>query len=148
MSAATTTFAPRLKRSLGLGSLVLYKIILIQPTAPMPQFGVAYENAGGHVVTLILIGKVAMLFTALICGRMANVYPNDGSAYASRGFHASPGCLTGGVGRCISATFRERGLSCAMVSARPVSMNNLPATDWERYAREAPLFRPKSISPA
>lgn len=97
MSAAPATPAPGLKRSLGLGSLVLYGIILIQPTAPMPLFGVAYEKAGGHVVTLILIGMVAMLFTALSYGRMANAYPNAGSAYAyvSREFHAAPGYLTG-----------------------------------------------------
>lgn len=98
MPAATTISAPLLKRSLSRGSLVLYRIILIQPTAPMPLFGVAYEKAGGHEVFLALIGKVAMLFTGLSCGRMANVYPNAGSAYASRGFHASPGYLTGGVG--------------------------------------------------
>ncbi|MBP7142964.1 MAG: APC family permease [Opitutaceae bacterium] len=89
--------APTLRRSLGLGSLVLYGIILIQPTAPMPLFGVAYEKAGGHVITLILIGMVAMLFTALSYGRMANAYPNAGSAYAyvSREFHPAPGYLTG-----------------------------------------------------
>lgn len=97
MSAAPAPSAPGLKRSLGLGSLVLYGIILIQPTAPMPLFGVAYEKAGGHVVTLILIGLVAMIFTALSYGRMANAYPSAGSAYAyvSREFHAAPGYLTG-----------------------------------------------------
>lgn len=97
MPAFATTSTPSLKRSLGLGSLVLYGIILIQPTAPMPLFGVAYEKAGGHVVTLILIGLVAMMFTALSYGRMANAYPNAGSAYAyvSREFHAAPGYLTG-----------------------------------------------------
>ena len=96
-AAATVASAPSLKRSLGLGSLVLYGIILIQPTAPMPLFGVAYEKAGGHVATLILIGLVAMMFTALSYGRMANAYPNAGSAYAyvSREFHAAPGYLTG-----------------------------------------------------
>src|SRR5215471_21662030 len=88
---------PGLKRALGLPALVLYGIILIQPTAPMPLFGVAYEKANGHVVTLILIGMVAMLFTALSYGRMANAYPNAGSAYAyvSREIHPAPGYLTG-----------------------------------------------------
>jgi amino acid transporter len=77
--------------------LVLYGIILIQPTAPMPLFGVAYDKAHGHVVTLILIGMVAMLFTALSYGRMANAYPSAGSAYAyvSREIHPAPGYLTG-----------------------------------------------------
>src|SRR5215831_5996428 len=89
--------APGLKRVLGLPALVLYGIILIQPTAPMPLFGVAYDKASGHVVTLILIGMVAMLFTALSYGRMANAYPNAGSAYAyvSREIHPACGYLTG-----------------------------------------------------
>src|SRR5204862_1275383 len=89
--------ATSLKRALGLPALILYGIILIQPTAPMPLFGVAYEKANGHVVTLILIGMVAMLFTALSYGRMANAYPSAGSAYAyvSREIHPAPGYLTG-----------------------------------------------------
>jgi len=88
---------PGLKRALGLPALVLYGIILIQPTAPMPLFGVAYDKAHGHVVTLILIGMVAMLFTAISYGRMANAYPSAGSAYAyvSREIHPAPGYLTG-----------------------------------------------------
>src|SRR5215510_6937118 len=86
-----------LKRALGLPALILYGIILIQPTAPMPLFGVAYDTANGHVVTLILIGMVAMLFTALSYGRMANAYPSAGSAYAyvSREIHPAPGYLIG-----------------------------------------------------
>src|SRR5262245_2562137 len=86
-----------LKRALGLPALILYGIVMIQPTAPMPLFGVAHEKAHGHVVTLILIGMVAMLFTALSYGRMANAYPSAGSAYAyvSREIHPAPGYLTG-----------------------------------------------------
>src|SRR5256885_16684021 len=92
-----STPVPGLKRALGLPALVLYGIILIQPTAPMPLFGVAYDKANGHVVTLILIGMVAMLFTAISYGRMANAYPTAGSAYAyvSREIHPAPGYLTG-----------------------------------------------------
>src|SRR3989475_8092817 len=88
---------PGLKRALGLPAVVLYEIILIQPPAPMPLCGVAAEKANGHVVTLILIGMVAMLFTALSYGRMANAYPSAGSAYAyvSREIHPAPGYLTG-----------------------------------------------------
>jgi putrescine importer len=86
-----------LKRVLGLGSLVLYGIILIQPTAPMPLFGASASIAHGHVVTTILIGMVAMLFTAISYGRMANAYPSAGSAYTyvSREIHPSLGYLVG-----------------------------------------------------
>jgi len=88
---------PSLKRVLGLPALILYGIILIQPTAPMPLFGAAAVAAKGHVVTIILIGMVAMLFTAVGYGRMANAYPSAGSAYAyvSREIHPAPGYLVG-----------------------------------------------------
>lgn len=88
---------PSLKRVLGLPALVLYGIILVQPTAPMPLFGAAAVKAQGHVVTLILIGMVAMLFTAVSYGRMANAYPSAGSAYTyvSREIHPALGYLVG-----------------------------------------------------
>src|SRR5512139_1379354 len=98
---ATSSLAPgpelRLRRALGLPALILYGIILIQPTAPMPLFGAAAVKAQGHVVTAILIGMVAMLFTAIGYGRMANAYPSAGSAYAyvSREIHPSLGYLVG-----------------------------------------------------
>jgi amino acid transporter len=88
---------PGLARVLGLWSLVVYGIVLIQPTAPMSPFGVVSQKAEGHVVTTILIGMVAMLFTAVSYGRMAAVYPSAGSAYAYVGhtIHPSLGYVTG-----------------------------------------------------
>src|ERR1017187_1822853 len=96
-SANSPMAQPGLKRSLGLSALILYGIILIQPTAPMPLFGAAAIEGKGHVVTAILIGMVGMLFTAISYGRMANVYPSAGSAYAyvSREIHPSLGYLVG-----------------------------------------------------
>jgi amino acid transporter len=88
---------PRLRRSLTLWDLILYGIIVIQPTAPMPAYGV-FSNAGqGHVVTSILIAMVAMVFTAMSYGRMARVYPSAGSAYTYVGseLHPSLGYVTG-----------------------------------------------------
>jgi putrescine importer len=86
-----------LNRVLGLRELVLYGIVLIQPTAPMPVYGVVCEQAKGHVVTTILIGMVAMLFTAMSYGRMARAYPSAGSAYTyvGRELHPALGYLTG-----------------------------------------------------
>ncbi len=88
---------PGLARVLGLWSLIIYGIVLIQPTAPMPPYGVVSQLAKGHVVTTILIGMVAMLFTAVSYGRMAAVYPSAGSAYAYVGhtIHPSLGYATG-----------------------------------------------------
>ena len=94
---SSSASGPGLKRVLGLSSLVLYGIILIQPTAPMPLFGAAASLANGHVVTTILIGMVAMMFTAISYGRMANAYPSAGSAYTyvSREIHPALGYFVG-----------------------------------------------------
>jgi amino acid transporter len=96
-SAAAVSSAPRLRRTLTLWDLILYGIIVIQPTAPMPAYGV-FSNAGqGHVVTSILIAMIAMVFTAMSYGRMARVYPSAGSAYTyvGRELHPSLGYVTG-----------------------------------------------------
>jgi len=97
MTLASSNPPPTLKRALGLSALVFYGIVLIQPTAPMPLFGAAAVQGKGHVVTAILIGMVAMLFTAISYGRMANAYPSAGSAYAyvSREIHPALGYFVG-----------------------------------------------------
>jgi putrescine importer len=100
MATSTSTSqspAPRLRRSLTLGDLILYGIIVIQPTAPMPAYGVFSNAGGGHVVTSILIAMIAMVFTAMSYGRMARVYPSAGSAYTyvGRELHPSLGYVTG-----------------------------------------------------
>ena len=94
---AASVGPPTLRRALGLPQLIIYGLVLIQPTAPMPLYGEASRVANGHVVTLILIGLVAMLFTALSYGRMANAYPAAGSAYTyvGRELHPALGYLTG-----------------------------------------------------
>src|SRR5580692_5180337 len=96
-AAASQSPQPGLKRVLGLSGLIFYGIILIQPTAPMGLFGAAAVQGGGHVVTAVLIGMVALLFTAISYGRMANAYPSAGSAYAyvSREIHPSLGYFVG-----------------------------------------------------
>ncbi len=88
---------PKLRRVLSLWDLILYGIVVIQPTAPMPVFGVVSERAHGHVVTAVLIAMVAMLFTAISYGRMAKVYPSAGSAfsYVGQEIHPALGYLTG-----------------------------------------------------
>jgi len=88
---------PSLRRTLTLSDLILYGIIVIQPTAPMPAYGVFSNAGGGHVVTSILIAMVAMVFTAMSYGRMARVYPSAGSAYTyvGRELHPSLGYVTG-----------------------------------------------------
>jgi len=89
--------APRLKRTLTLWDLILYGVVVIQPTAPMSVFGVLSERGRGHVVTMILIAMVGMLFTAVSYGRMARAYPSAGSAftYVGQEINAGFGYVTG-----------------------------------------------------
>ena len=100
MSAEATgvTKSPvSLRRALTLWDLILYGVIVIQPTAPMSVFGVLSNRGRGHVVTTILIAMIAMLFTAISYGRMARAYPSAGSAFTYVGQEINPalGYVTG-----------------------------------------------------
>jgi putrescine importer len=92
-----TAYEPTLRRALRLRDLIFFGIVIIQPTAPMPMFGVVAREARGHVVTTVLIAMIAMLLTAVSYGRMARVYPSAGSAYAyiAGEFGAAAGAVTG-----------------------------------------------------
>lgn len=127
-----TTEAPGLKRSLRFRDLVLYGIILIQPTAPMPSFGVIYKEAHGHVVTAILLAMVAMLFTSISYGRMARVYPHGGSAflYVGKEIHASLGYITGW---CLVMDYVLNPLICTIWCSRAV-MNFMPGVPYVALA--------------
>jgi amino acid transporter len=127
-SSPTTSETLGLKRSLGFWDLVLYGIILIQPTAPMPSFGVIYKEAHGHVVTAILLAMVAMLFTSISYGRMARVYPHGGSAflYVGKEIHSSLGYITGW---CLVMDYVINPLICTIWCSRAV-MNFLPSVPY------------------
>ena len=88
---------PRLKRVLTLWDLVFYGIVLIQPIAPVPLYGVAQKLSDGHFLTTILIAMFAMLITAVSYGRMAALYPAAGSAYTyvGKGLNPHLGFLAG-----------------------------------------------------
>jgi putrescine importer len=87
----------KLRRALGLWDLILYGMIVIQPTAPMPVYGVMSQRSNGHAVTTVLIAMFAMLFTAISYGRMARAYPSAGSAftYVGQEIHPALGYVTG-----------------------------------------------------
>ena len=80
-TASPSVAPPRLKRILTLWDLIFYGIVLIQPIAPVPLYGVAQKLSDGHFLTTIVIALFAMLITAVSYGRMAALYPPAGSAY-------------------------------------------------------------------
>src|SRR5207237_2904066 len=88
---------PRLKRVVTVWDLVFYGIVLVQPIAPVPLYGVDEKLSDGHFVTIILIALLAMLITAVSYGRMAALYPSAGSAYTyvGKGLNPHLGFLAG-----------------------------------------------------
>jgi len=93
----STSTVPRLRRTLSLWDLIFYGIVLIQPIAPVPLYGVAQKLSDGHFVTIILIALFAMLITAVSYGRMGALYPTAGSAYTyvGKGLNPHLGFLAG-----------------------------------------------------
>lgn len=130
--ATEVTTGVTLRRSLRFRDLVLYGIILIQPTAPMPSFGVIYEEARGHVVTAILCALVAMLFTSISYGRMARVYPSGGSAfmYVGRELHPALGYITGW---CMAMDYILNPLICTIWCSK-AAQNFLPEVPYVWWA--------------
>src|SRR5437867_7465728 len=120
------------RRVLSLRDLIFYGIVVIQPTAPMPIFGVVSQQARGHVVTAVLIAMIAMLFTAISYGRMARVYPSAGSAYTYVGnaIHPSLGYLTGWS---ITMDYLLNPIICAIWCAKAAG-NFLPFVPYQLFA--------------
>ncbi|MEE9100280.1 APC family permease [Pseudomonas nitroreducens] len=71
----------QLKRTLSLGSVVLFGIAYMTPIIVLGTFGILADVTRGVVPSAYLVAAVAMLFTALSYGRMAAAFPVAGSAY-------------------------------------------------------------------
>ena len=132
MTATSQSETMGLKRSLRFQDLILYGIILIQPTAPMPVFGVLYQESRGHVVAVILLAMIAMLFTSVSYGRMARVYPHGGSAflYVGREIHPSLGYITGW---CLVLDYVINPLIC-IIWCGSAAMNFVPGIPYYAWA--------------
>ena len=88
---------PGFKRMMGLGSLVLFGITFVGPTAPYPMFGIVSSASKGHMALSYLFAMAAMAVTATSYGRMASAFPVAGSAYTyvRRTMHPLAGFLVG-----------------------------------------------------
>ncbi len=82
---------------LGLAALTFFGIAFVGPTAPYSFFGIGSDKSAGHLALVYVIALVAMLFTAVSYGRMANAHPKAGSvyAYATNEVHPLAGYLAG-----------------------------------------------------
>src|ERR1035438_1280128 len=123
-SAPKAAGTPKLRRALGLWDLILYGLIVIQPTAPMPVYGVMSTRSHGYAVVTVLLAMVAMLFTAISYGKMASAYPSAGSAftYVGREIHPALGYLTGWS---MAMDYMLNPLICTILCSK-FAMNFLP----------------------
>lgn len=81
---------PRLRRTLGLRSLVMFGVADMTPIIVIGTFGVIAETTNGAAAASFLLASIVMLFTAASYGRMAFLYPTSGSAYTYVGKAISP----------------------------------------------------------
>ena len=129
----------KLRRVLGLWDLILYGVVVIQPTAPMSAYGMVSVRAQGHVVTAILIAMFAMLFTAISYGRMARAYPSAGSAftYVGQEIHPALGYVTGWG---MVMDYLLNPLICTILCAQ-LALNSapgVPCTQWSGHSVWSP----------
>jgi len=130
--SVSTGSGPKLRRVLGLWDLILYGLIVIQPTAPMPVFGVMSQRSQNHAVTTILIAMVAMLFTAISYGRMARAYPSAGSAftYVGQEIHPALGFVTGWG---MAMDYMLNPIICTILCSK-FAMNSVPGIPFAFWA--------------
>ncbi|MGN8344481.1 APC family permease [Pseudomonas sp. SMV71] len=97
MSIEAFGYKQELKRSLSLTDLVVYGMIFMIPIAPFGVYGYVNAEAPGMVPLAYIVGMVAMLFTALSYGSMAQAFPVAGSvySYAQRGLNPHVGFIAG-----------------------------------------------------
>ena len=87
----------RLKRALGLPSLVLFGLVYIVPLTVFTTYGIVTQTTGGRLPVAYVVTLAAMFFTALSYARMVVAFPVAGSAYTytQKTFGAPLGFLTG-----------------------------------------------------
>ena len=83
-------YRQELKRSLGLGALVIYGLVFINPTSPFSIFGIVFNLSHGMVPLVYVFGLIAMTFTAASYVMMSRAYPVAGSVYSYAGHGIGP----------------------------------------------------------
>ncbi|MBJ7555508.1 APC family permease [Marinomonas spartinae] len=89
----------QLKKTLGLGSLILFGLAYMAPMIVFGTYGVIYKQSGGQVASSYVVAMIAMLFTAIGYAVMAKKIPESGSSYGyvSKTFGTKFGFLIGWV---------------------------------------------------
>ncbi len=97
MSDVAEVTEGRLRRALGLPSLVLFGLVYMVPLTVFTTYGIVTQTTGGRLSVAYLVTLAAMVFTARSYAKMAVAYPVAGSAYTytQKSFGAPVGFLAG-----------------------------------------------------
>lgn len=79
-----------LKRVLRTRDLVIFGLIFISPNSAQTLFGELNFISQGHGLLAIIVGLIAMIFTAFSYGKMASIIPKSGSAYSFASYAINP----------------------------------------------------------
>lgn len=74
-------YEPKLKRNLGLGSLIIYGLLFFVPLAPVAVFGYVVNESHGAPVLVYLLAAIVMGLSASSYRQMALRFPTAGSIY-------------------------------------------------------------------
>lgn len=87
----------KLRRVLGLPSLVFFGLAYMVPLAVFDTYGIVTEVTFGHLPAAYVLTLAAMFFTAYSYGRMVEILPAAGSAYSysRHAFGANTGFIVG-----------------------------------------------------
>ncbi len=90
-------YEQELKRSLGLGGVLVFGLAVMSPMAPAAVFGFVAQESYGLVPLVYFIGITGMIFTALGYAQMGRRFPIAGSVYnyVQRGLNPHLGFLAG-----------------------------------------------------
>jgi amino acid transporter len=95
--SAAPASAPRLRRVLGLPSLIFFGLAYMVPLTVWTTYGAVTTQTAGHLPAAYVVTTIAMLLTAYSYGRMVVAQPNAGSAYSyvTRAFGRPLGFMVG-----------------------------------------------------
>jgi len=90
-------YEQELKRSLGLGGVLVYGLAVMAPLAPAAVFGFVARESFGLVPLVYFIGIMGMVFTAIGYAHMGRRFPIAGSVYnyVQRGLNPHIGFIAG-----------------------------------------------------
>lgn len=83
-------YAPSLRRSLGMGGLLVYGLLFFVPMAPIATYGMVINRSGGLPILTYLVAAAVMGLSAISYAQMARRFPVAGSVYGYARLSAGP----------------------------------------------------------